>query len=82
MISSTASRIATRNGARLPLAPAISTRKEYSASVAGRLGATHVISVVVASSTSRYDYVRVTTASDVTGGLGVTAWTVPVWTGR
>jgi hypothetical protein len=24
----------------------------------------------------------VTTASDVSGGPGVTAWTAPVWTGR
>lgn len=34
------------------------------------------------SSTARYFYVRVTTASDVSGGEGVTAWTAPVWTGR
>jgi hypothetical protein len=36
----------------------------------------------VESETARYFYVRVTTASDVTGGKGVTAWTAPVWTGR
>lgn len=40
------------------------------------------VSFDVSSSTSRYYYVRVTTASDVTGGPGVTAWTAPVWTGR
>lgn len=37
---------------------------------------------IVHSSTARYFYVRVTTASDVSGGEGVTAWTAPVWTGR
>lgn len=36
----------------------------------------------VSSTTSRYYYVRVTTASDVSGGPGITAWTAPVWTGR
>ena len=36
----------------------------------------------VESEEARYFYVRVTTASDVTGGEGVTAWTAPVWTGR
>jgi hypothetical protein len=40
------------------------------------------VSFKVSSTTSRYYYVRVTTASDVTGGPGVTAWTAPVWTGR
>jgi hypothetical protein len=40
------------------------------------------VSFQVSSSTSRYYYVRVTTASDVTGGPGFTAWTAPVWTGR
>jgi hypothetical protein len=40
------------------------------------------VSLDVSSSTSRYYYVRITTASDVTGGPGVTAWTAPVWTGR
>ena len=39
-------------------------------------------SVALRSTTSRYYYVRVTTASDVSGGPGVTAWTAPVWTGR
>ncbi|MDQ3663859.1 MAG: hypothetical protein M3353_04270 [Actinomycetota bacterium] len=34
------------------------------------------------STTARYFYVRITTASDVSGGEGVTAWTAPVWTGR
>ena len=33
-------------------------------------------------STARYYWVRVTTASDFWGNLGVTAWTAPVWTGR
>ncbi len=31
---------------------------------------------------AHYFYVRVTTASNVSGGEGVTAWTAPVWTGR
>ena len=34
------------------------------------------------SETARYYYVRVTTASNVSGGEGLTAWTAPVWTGR
>ncbi|MBA3719357.1 MAG: hypothetical protein H0W95_03580 [Nocardioidaceae bacterium] len=34
------------------------------------------------STTARYFYMRITTASDVSGGEGVTAWTAPVWTGR
>jgi hypothetical protein len=38
--------------------------------------------VSVHSETARFFYVRVTTASDVSGGPGVTAWTAPVWTGR
>jgi hypothetical protein len=36
----------------------------------------------LASSTARYFYVRVTTASNSSGGPGLTAWTAPVWTGR
>ena len=38
--------------------------------------------VELQSGTARYFYVRVTTASDLGGGEGVTAWTAPVWTGR
>ncbi len=38
--------------------------------------------VTLDSPTARYFYVRVTTASDVSGGEGLTAWTAPVWTGR
>lgn len=38
--------------------------------------------VKLQSGTARYFYVRVTTASDLGGGEGVTAWTAPVWTGR
>ncbi len=34
------------------------------------------------STTERYFWVRVTTASDFWGNEGVTAWTAPVWTGR
>ena len=34
------------------------------------------------ASAARYFYVRVSTASTVTGGPGITAWTAPVWTGR
>lgn len=36
----------------------------------------------VSSTTARYFYVRVTTASDFWGNVGITAWTAPVWTGR
>jgi hypothetical protein len=39
-------------------------------------------SPTVSSSTARYFYLRVTTASDFEGDEGVTAWTAPVWTGR
>jgi hypothetical protein len=43
--------------------------------------------VTLSSSSSHYYYVRVTTVSAlvapaVTFGLGITAWTAPVWTGR
>ena len=38
--------------------------------------------VTLRSGSARYFYVRVTTASDLGGGEGVTAWTAPVWTGR
>jgi len=31
---------------------------------------------------ARYFFVRVTTASPLEGGPGITAWTAPVWTGR
>jgi len=34
------------------------------------------------SDTSHYYYIRVTTASNMDGVPGVTAWTAPVWTGR
>jgi hypothetical protein len=34
------------------------------------------------SNSAQYFYVRVTTASDLWGVEGVTAWTAPVWTGR
>jgi hypothetical protein len=38
--------------------------------------------VTLTSTTAHYYYVRVTTASNVSGGEGLTAWTAPVWTGR
>jgi len=38
--------------------------------------------VTLNSATARYYYLRVTTASNVSGGEGLTAWTAPVWTGR
>lgn len=38
--------------------------------------------VTLESDSSSYYYVRVTTASWLSGGEGVTAWTAPVWTGR
>ena len=38
--------------------------------------------VTLRTPAARYFYVRVTTASDVSGGEGLTAWTSPVWTGR
>jgi hypothetical protein len=36
----------------------------------------------LSSSTARYFFVRISTASDAEGNPGVTAWTAPVWTGR
>jgi hypothetical protein len=36
----------------------------------------------LASTAERYFWVRLTTASDLAGSEGVTAWTAPVWTGR
>lgn len=38
--------------------------------------------VRLSSETARYFYVRVSTASNLPGSAGVTAWTAPVWTGR
>ena len=38
--------------------------------------------VTLESDTARYYYMRVTTASNVSGGEGITAWTAPVWTRR
>ena len=38
--------------------------------------------VDLSSTTARYYFVRVFTASNVTGTEGVTAWTAPVWTGN
>ena len=38
--------------------------------------------VSLTSTTASYYYLRVTTASNVSGGEGITAWTAPVWTGR
>lgn len=39
-------------------------------------------SATLTSSTSRYYYARVSTASGPDGLPGPTAWTAPVWTGR
>ena len=38
--------------------------------------------VTLTSETAHYYYLRVTTASNVSGSEGLTAWTAPVWTGR
>ncbi|HAY84034.1 MAG TPA: hypothetical protein DCY42_03655 [Chloroflexi bacterium] len=38
--------------------------------------------VTLTSDTAHYYFARVTTASNVSGGEGITAWTAPVWTGR
>jgi hypothetical protein len=40
------------------------------------------MTVPLVSETAHYYYVRVSTASSLDGGAGVTAWTAPVWTGR
>ena len=38
--------------------------------------------VTLSSDSAHYYYLRVSTASNIGGGAGVTAWTAPVWTGR
>ncbi len=38
--------------------------------------------ITLNSESAHYFYLRVTTASNVSGSEGVTAWTAPVWTGR
>jgi hypothetical protein len=38
--------------------------------------------ITLTSASARYYYLRVTTASNVSGSEGLTAWTAPVWTGR
>jgi len=40
------------------------------------------LAITLDSGSAHYFYVRVTTASPLNGGPGVTAWTAPVWTGR
>jgi len=40
------------------------------------------LTVSLSSETANYYYLRVTTASSLEGGPGVTAWTAPVWTGH
>jgi hypothetical protein len=47
-------------------------------------GATNAVEWLVEldASCASYFYVRVSTASTLTGGSGVTAWTAPVWTSR
>jgi len=44
-------------------------------------GTTVDLSLTLSSESAQYFYVRVTTASNLTGGPGLTAWTAPVWTG-
>lgn len=45
-------------------------------------GASVDLTLTLTSSSPRYFYVLVTTASTLEGSPGVTAWTAPVWTGR
>ena len=45
-------------------------------------GATFDWTVTLGSQTAHYFYLRISTASNVSGGPGATAWTAPVWTGR
>jgi len=40
------------------------------------------LTIQLTSESSHYYYLRVSTASSLTDGAGVTAWTAPVWTGR
>lgn len=44
-------------------------------------GTTFDWTVTLTSQTAHYFYLRISTASNVSGGPGVTAWTAPVWTG-
>ncbi len=45
-------------------------------------GNTVDLTVTLNSESAHYFYLRVSTASPLNGGPGVTAWTAPVWTGR
>ena len=45
-------------------------------------GTTVDLIVTLSSESAHYFYLRVSTASPLNGGPGVTAWTAPVWTGR
>jgi hypothetical protein len=45
-------------------------------------GTTVDLTVTLTSESANYFYLRVSTASVLDGGPGVTAWTAPVWTGR
>jgi hypothetical protein len=45
-------------------------------------GNTVDLTVTLSSESAHYFYLRVSTASPLNGGPGVTAWTAPVWTGR
>ena len=40
------------------------------------------LTLTLSSESAHYFYVRVTTASNLSGEVGVTAWTAPVWTGN
>jgi hypothetical protein len=40
------------------------------------------LAITLSSDSAHYFYLRVSTASPLNGGPGVTAWTAPVWTGR
>jgi hypothetical protein len=45
-------------------------------------GTTVDLTITLSSESAHYFYLRVSTASPLDGGPGVTAWTAPVWTGR
>lgn len=45
-------------------------------------GTTVDLSLTLSSESAHYFYVRVTTASNLYGEAGLTAWTAPVWTGN
>lgn len=65
----------------ITLVEVVSDRGEVVASV-HTSGTVVDLTIPLNSGSAHYFYLRVTTASSLSDGPGVTAWTAPVWTGR